>query len=209
LYREALSSGVHLQLRAREYYSVHPALTELATDARDLVRYTPLLWLEIKYKDGSRTQKRRLGIPKAEVAHFFETGTVTAETVEVLRPEHGAEAGALLQELADVCRRYPSPMRPDCLVNYHRSAWQDDRAALRITMDRGVTFFAPPENLFTRDFALVRGTLGQPAATLGSSVIEIKTRGSLPTWLERTLHEHGLSPQRFSKFIAASRTVHG
>lgn len=209
LYREAAHSGAHLKLRAREYYSVHPALTDLATDVRELVRYTPLLWLEIKHRDGLQSKKRRLGIPKREVAQFFETGAVSAKTVELLRPQHGADAAIVLAEVAAVCRRYRSPLRPDCLVNYRRSAWQDRQGALRITMDRAVAFFAPPANLFTRDFALVRETLGQPAGCLGSTVIEIKARENLPEWLERILLEHALVPQHFSKFVAASRLVHG
>jgi hypothetical protein len=209
LYQEAVQRAVHLKLRAREYYSMHPSLTDLVTDARELVRYTPVLWLEIKYRDGARTQKRRLGIPKRDVGRFFETGSVSSEMLELVRPEYGADAAAVLEEVASICRRYATPLRPDCVVNYRRAAWQDESGALRVTIDRAVAFFAPPADLFTRDFALVRGTLGPPVASLGSVVMEIKARGQLPSWLERTLGEHALAPQRFSKFVAASRTVHG
>ena len=41
----------HLKLRAKEYYDLHPELTETATDARQLVRFQPILWLELKHKD--------------------------------------------------------------------------------------------------------------------------------------------------------------
>jgi hypothetical protein len=209
LYCEAIHSPAHLKLRAREYYSLHPSLTDLATDARELVRYTPVLWLEIKRKDGERTQKRRLGIPKRDVARFFETGTVSPEMLELVRPDHGEEAADVLADVASICGRYPTPMRADCIVNYRRIAFQDEQGALRVTMDRGIRFFAPPADLFTRDFALERETLGTPAGRLGSAVMEIKARGPLPGWLERLLHEHGLTAQRFSKFVEASRNVHG
>jgi hypothetical protein len=209
LYDQAVNSAAHLKLRAREYYSVHPALTDLATDARELVRYTPLLWLEIKHKDGARTRKQRLGIPKRDVARFFETGSVTAEMIELARPEHGAEAAEVLADVANLCRRFETPLRPDCLVNYRRSGWQDPQGGLRITVDRAVAFFAPPDDLFTRDFALVRETLGEPAASFGAAVLEIKARSSLPEWLECMLAEHRLPPHRFSKFVAASQAVHG
>jgi len=209
LHREAVHSSTNLKLRAREYYSLHPSLTDLATDPRQLVRYTPLLWLEIKHKDGVRTQKRRFGIPKRDVAGFFETFAVSAEMLELLRPEHGEAAASVLTEVASICGRYASPLRADCVVNYRRNAFQDEAGSLRVTLDRGVQFFTPPADLFTRDFALQRETLGEQAGQLASAVMEIKARGPLPAWLRRLVDDHGLEPQRFSKFVEASRQVHG
>lgn len=207
LYREALASEVHLKLRAREYYSVQPSLTELVTNARDLVRFTPLLWLEIKHKDGFRTQKRRFALPKPEVGAFFEA-IARGSATDTLRPKGAADTACVLSEVADLCRKYPAPLRPDCIVNYRRAAWQDEAGTLRVTLDRAVGFFAVPDDLFAREFALVRETLGPPAGTLGAAVLEIKAHAELPDWLARLLREQRLTPRRFSKFVAASRAVH-
>ena len=209
LYREATASEVHCKIRAREYYSVHPSLTDLATDPRQLVRYTPFVWLVVKYRDASQTRKRRFGMPKRDLGRFLETGAVSLQMLELLQPEYGAEAASVLAEVVVICRRHATPLRPDCVVNYRRSAWQDEPGTLRVTLDRAVAFFAPSPDLFSRDFALVRETLGTPAGGLGAGVMEIKARGALPAWLTDLLAEHGLEPEHMSKFVAASRTIHG
>ncbi|MGH6960391.1 MAG: VTC domain-containing protein, partial [Dongiaceae bacterium] len=71
LYYDAVASESSLKLRAKEYYDLDPNFAELATHARQLVRPRPTLWLEFKHKDGARTGKRRLGIPKRDVPAFF------------------------------------------------------------------------------------------------------------------------------------------
>src|ERR1041385_6401132 len=63
VFRSATSGGRHFKLRAKEYYDLHPGLTETATDPRQLVRYQPTLWLELKYKAAGTTSKQRLAIP--------------------------------------------------------------------------------------------------------------------------------------------------
>jgi len=210
LYRAAIAGKHdHLKVRAREYYSVHPSLTEIATDFRDLVRHTPVLWLEIKYKHGMRTQKRRVGIPKREVPAFFQSGCVTGSMVDLVKPSYGGDAGEVLEEVASVCRTYGKPLETDCVVNYRRTAWQNEGGTLRITLDRNVASFAPPRDLWTRDFKFVRETLGTPVQTLESTVVEIKSRGDLPAWLEVACSQNAVRTEGFSKFVAASRAVHG
>jgi hypothetical protein len=198
LFRAAHGNEQHLKLRAKEYYDLHPDLTEIATDPRQLVRYQPILWLEIKERDGAHTGKRRIGIPKHDLPAFFERGEVSPDMTKV-------EARDTLEGLAALCARCREPLRADCVVNYRRTAWQDDAIGLRVTIDTGLAFFAPPSDLFDRDFALVRPTLGVPVAVETRRVIEIKTHGEPPTWLAGLLDQ----PVAFSKFEAASSAVHG
>jgi hypothetical protein len=48
-YRAAQDDHLHnLKMRAKEYYDVHPSLAELATDPRQIVKFQPVLWLELK-----------------------------------------------------------------------------------------------------------------------------------------------------------------
>lgn len=210
LFRAAREShDAHLKLRAKEYYDLHPGLTETATDPRQLVRYQPVLWLELKHRDGAHTGKRRIGIPKRDVPAFFAQGRITAEMIAIQETVHGADARAVLDSVAELCARCAEPLRADCLVNYRRHAWQDAAGELRITIDSALAFFAPPADLWNRDWALVRPTLGTPIASESHRVLEIKSHGDAPEWLTSLLDQNAIRAQPFSKFEAASSAIHG
>ena len=115
----------------------------------------------------------------------------------------------MLREVAGLCGRLSQPLQADCLVNYRRVAWQDDAGALRITVDLGIAFFAPPADLWQRNYALVRETLGAPSTVEGRCVLEVKTRGTPPSWLAGVLADGGAVREAYSKFESASQAVHG
>jgi hypothetical protein len=209
-FRAARANAEHtLKLRAKEYYDLHPSLAELATDARQIVKYQPVLWLELKIQDGARTGKRRFGVPKPQVPAFFAQGAVTSEMIELSRADHGAASEAVLTEIAAYCRLYDQPLRADCLVNYRRLPWQDEAARLRVTLDVGLELYAPPADLWQRRHALVRETLGAPVGRVEGGVLEVKSRGEHPRWLTELLAAVGARRERFSKFEQASLAVHG
>ncbi len=209
-FRAARADADHnLKMRAKEYYDLHPSLAELATDPRQIVKYKPVLWLELKFKDGTRSGKRRIGIPKRQVPQFFDQRLITAEMVELQRASYGAESEAVLREIAEYCARYDEPMQADCLVNYRRMPWQDQAGSLRVTLDVGVEFYTPPADLWERQRPLVRESLGPPVGRLDAAVLELKSRGEPPTWLRDLLERVGARYVRFSKFEAASQAVHG
>ena len=210
LYRAAVTHGDnHLKLRAKEYYDVHTDLTETATDARQLVRFQPVLWLELKHKDQAFTGKRRIGIPKQDVPAFFTEGRITTEMVDIQTQAYGSDARAVLDAVADLCAKCAEPLRADCLVNYRRTAWQDEAGELRVTIDTGLAFYAPPDDLWSRSWALVRPTLGSAVASEQRRVLEIKSRAALPAWLVEALAANHIRPAKFSKFEAASAAIHG
>lgn len=197
------------KLRAREYYNLDPSLTQLATSVNQLVRFDPVLWFELKTKHGHQVNKRRFGLPKAQVPSFLHRGTISSDIIAVQREQYGDKAYEFVQEVAQLCHESHHPFEVDCLVNYRRSAWQDDAGELRITLDQRVSFFHPPQDLWTRKTALIRETLGQPAEVLSCAVVEVKTRGAVPHWLQELLARYGATTSDFSKFGAASRAVHG
>jgi len=210
LYRAAVASESNLKLRAKEYYDVNPGLAELATDPRQLHHpFRPALFLEIKHKDGSRTGKRRVSIPKRDVPGFFGQGAITPEMIRLQEHVYGPAAERVLREVADLLGRYQEPMRADCLVNYRRLVWQDEPGAVRMTLDLGIAFFAPPEDLWQRDYTLVREELGSAVAVERRCVLEVKARGTPPAWLDTMLAQTGAVREGYSKFEAASRAVHG
>jgi hypothetical protein len=193
----------NLKVRAKEYYDLHPSLAEVATDPAQIVRYQPWVWFEIKRRDGARTTKRRFRLPKQDVAQFFTEGRVTPEVLELVE---GDEA---LREVIAVCRSIGDPLSAVCLVNYRRLSWQSDEAELRVTFDRGLASFAPLSDLWSRRQALVRNTLGAPAAQETSGVLEVKRRGAIPGWLAECLARLGVEPVPFSKFVTAARALEG
>jgi hypothetical protein len=204
-----LDTQHNLKMRAKEYYDMHPSLAELATDPRQIVKFTPVLWLELKFKDHTKTGKRRIGIPKAQIPAFFTQGTITPEMVDLQRDNFGAESETVLCEIAAYCGKYQEPFQADCLVNYRRISWQDATGGLRVTLDMGLEFYAPPPDLWQRKYALVRETLGQARGRLAEGVLEVKTRGAPPDWLRRLLDEAQATRDCFSKFETASEAVHG
>lgn len=209
LYRAARASESHLKLRAKEYYDLHPGLTETATDPGQLVRFQPLLWLELKSRDGSFSGKQRIGLPKRDVPGFFARGEITPAMVQIQEAAFGAEAREVLSAVAALCASCGEPLRADCIVNYRRRAWQDEAGSLRITLDTGLSFFHPPADLWDRESALLRGSLGAPVAMQAQRVLEVKTRGEAPAWLSELLSVQSISAASFSKFEAASSAVHG
>ena len=188
LYRLA-AAPVNLKLRAKEYYDLHPAMVEVATDPRQLVRYQPILWLELKAREHARTRKHRVAVAKREVAAFLRS----------------AGFAALCRDLAP-----PAALAPSCLVNYRRRAWQDEADQLRVTLDLHVAFHVVPDDLLTRTTPLVRETLPPPAHIESHAIVEVKsTTASIPAWLTATLVDLDATPAAYSKFAAASRRLHG
>jgi hypothetical protein len=128
--------------------------------------------------------------------------------VALQAPRQRADARSALLELAELCQHYGEAFEVDCLVNYRRIAYQDSAGHLRLTLDRNVAFFAAPKDLWTRKAALIRETLGPPGGSLQASILEVKSRGPLPEWLQLELQAAEAS-DNFSKFVAASAALHG
>jgi hypothetical protein len=218
----------HAKLRAREYYDLHPSLAELATHARDVVRRSPGVWVELKFRDGNRTGKRRLLMPRRYVPDLLSRpasrGTAVAEPPPPPVPADGDDPfapdaqtpaptpvwdEAVMREIRTFCAHYPEPLRADCLVHYRRLPWQDPEGALRVTLDVGVEFFAPPPDVWRGDQALVREALGTPKRRFERAIIELKCRTAPPSWLIDLLAKIRAEPSRVSKFEEASQAVHG
>jgi len=209
LFRAASEASSHLKLRAKEYYDLHPDLTETATDPRQLVRFQPILWLELKSRDGVHSGKRRIGLPKRDIPAFFARGEITPEMIAIQETAHGPDARGVLEAVAALCTSCGEPLRADCLVNYRRMAWQDAAGELRITLDTGLSYYRPPADLWERDWALLRPTLGPAVGSEARRVLEIKSRTDQPAWLRDLLEAQAIQLASFSKFEAASSAIHG
>jgi hypothetical protein len=218
LYRAVREDPNSLKIRAREYYDLHPELLELANDPRDIVRYSPVLWIEIKGKRDGRTHKRRIGIPKADLSPFFERGEVSQAMREIQRAarvdrpstaEPAAPSDDVIAELSALRARFSEPLRASCLVNYRRTAFEDTAGSLRVTFDQRVAYFSAAESIWQSEKPLVREALGMPAREQSGYILEVKTRGELPAWLTDLLERTGAEQHALSKFVTASEAVYG
>jgi hypothetical protein len=196
----------NVKIRAKEYYDLHPSLAELATDPAQIVKYQPWVWFEIKRRNGSQSTKRRFRLPKKDMPHVLKADRLSAEAL-LEGDRETAVAG--LSELAEYVQSLGEPLSANTLVNYRRLSWQDADSTLRITLDLGLSFHAPPADLWNRHQALVRTALGGGRSAFGAAVLEVKRRTALPSWLEEKLSELELKPESFSKFVAGAAAVHG
>jgi hypothetical protein len=208
-YRAAASGARSVKVRAREYYDVHPALAEVATSSNDLLRYDPWLWFELKRRSAGRSEKRRFRLAKRDVPAFFELATSRASTPPRALVERDAldEGNDELDIIEAYLRHLDEPLSATCLVNYRRVAWQSTDRSLRVTLDLGLSYHAPPADLFARERPLERGFLGRPASVLNDAVLEVKSRVTEPAWLLAAIRQANVVPVEFSKFVAATRSV--
>lgn len=193
----------NVKLRAKEYYDLHPALAEVATDPEQILHHQPWLWFELKRREGLITSKRRFRFPKAAAASLFRE-----RERDVLVPGDAAER-AEARALIEHVRAQPESIAPSAVVNYRRSSFQNADSTLRVTIDLGLSFFAAPSDLFERARPLARGELGVPLARESRAVVEVKHRVPPPDWLGQALGEAAGGAASFSKFIAASEAVYG
>ena len=193
----------NVKLRAREYL-----------DRRGEVEVTePLLWLEVKARLGAKTRKVRFSIPTREVPGFLNEGVITRQMIALQRSRWGESAEEVFREILDLCRKTEGPLRPDCLANYRRRAWEHSEGTMRITLDTELAYYRPPSNLFSEIRTLSEAVSGPPVRRAEHSIIEIKLLDEGPTWLHQLLRAAGVGPKDhqspYSKFLAASRAVAG
>ena len=208
-YRAATENAArNVKVRAKEYYDLHPSLAELATSASAIVRYQPWLFVELKHREGRRTRKQRHRLRKVDVPAFFTRDVLAGQAREAPR-EGDAVDTAELDEIVAYCRGLAEPLMASCLVNYRRLAFQDVGGALRVTADSDLAYYAAPGDLWTRKDALIRGSFGMPAGIEQRALIEVKSRGPAPDWLQSSLDRAGATQVSFSKFTRAAQAVHG
>lgn len=207
LYKFACENPPGLKVRAREYYDEHLSLTELVTYREALVRSSPILWIELKQSAGERNGKRRVGIPKRDVASFFDSGTISAAMLDGQRRVYRDGSEGVLDELLALCQRLDAPLRPSVLVNYRRCAWQSPDETVRVTIDCQLNFYAAHPSVFADAKSFEKQNLGKKVGSLNDCIVEIKSLGPPPEWLEATVAEYAGHTERFSKFIAASEAA--
>lgn len=205
LFHAAHGSDRNTKLRVREYDAVHPEMRALAE--REGRSFDALVWLELKVRNGDHTAKRRAAMPKADLEAFLKRGVRSASMEAIARGVPGTTEA--LRELHAFAHDFGKPLRPTCVVNYVRCAWQAVDGSLRVTVDRDVAFFPASDDQWRPQDLTERRSLGPPAAVEPCCVIEVKTHGELPQWLADVLDQCDAKRVDYSKFVAAMLTLFG
>lgn len=204
LCRAAVHTPVHLKVRARMYYD-EPA----AHDAAE-----PLVWVEIKERDGTHSRKRRAPVERAVAGRWFaalalDDHQMAKRACDASLAAYAAPEGiALLSDLAHTRVALGAPLLPSCVVRYRREAFQDVAGTLRVTLDQDVRAYRAPSAPFAAS-ALIASALGAALHEETACVLEAKSTGGLPDWLTALLAEHGARAVEYSKLVMASHAVHG
>jgi hypothetical protein len=204
LCRAAMRMPMHLKVRARTYHD-EPSFGGASE---------PLIWVEIKERDGARSRKRRAPVERAVAGRWFaalalDDQALVVSACDVNLAAHAEPAGImLLSDLTHTRVALGAPLLPSCVVRYRREAFQDAPGTLRITLDHDVQAFSAPRAPFASG-ALAHGALGAAMYEEAACVLEAKSIGGLPDWLTALLAEHGARAAEYSKLVMASQAVHG
>lgn len=197
LCRAATRGSVHLKVRARVYRD-EPRSPDVAPE--------PLVWIELKERDGLRSGKRRCALQLVEAMRWLTAlglrdepaSKAACEALVSIDPDRAA----LLGDLALTRAALGAPLQPSCVVRYRREAFQDVAGMLRVTLDQDVRVYRAPAAPFSE-------ALGVPVHEEPVCVVEAKSLGSVPSWLSELLDAHGARALDYSKLVMASRAIHG
>lgn len=212
--RACLDERNGTKIRVREYYDEHPDLAELATSSRDMIRVQPTIWLEVKGHTEGHSHKHRSAVDVAQLSELFAADSISSWLRRYAAALPSKELHGLLAEIGTLCDRHATPVGPDCVVRYRRRAWQDEQGSVRVTFDSQVAFFPAPASGRTYQGSLREAVVDDAAGSLDSYLVEVKCVGTAPAWLDALCRDAKLMPAQisgrsFSKFLAASRAVHG
>ncbi len=142
-------------------------------------------FLELKRNTGERRTKVRLPVSANEAEALLSGAAL---------PEQSAVT-TLLRQAAS------APVKPWVTAWYRRSTLATPDSSVRITLDEGLVFALPPERIGTGPATPSRLLDHAPPATL----LEVKWRGSAPSWLEWLLWMLEPFETRGSKFEQGMR----
>jgi hypothetical protein len=184
LTRRALQSPLKNQkIRLREYFT---------PDDEPL---SPFVWIEIKERERLSSRKRRFQLHKRLVPGFL-SGDLDFSVILTCQsgsPAPALEAFRAVRELAE------GPLIPLGAVRYRRRSLEGGVPEARLTLDRQISFYRGPIDLYVGARALDAGSVGKPLWGEPVAVVEVKTReAEPPTWCAAALR--GVLPEAYSKF---------
>jgi hypothetical protein len=186
LSRQGLARGSQaVKLRVKEYYQLIDGVP----------RGGPQCWLEVKVRLGAMVEKSRFKVARESVLDVLRDGP---------RASEDQETQAAIESFEAV--RRGRPLAPVVVAHYTRWTHQDPESRLRVTLDKGTTFHVPPPGLYTPAVPMgARVALPPPLEMEGRWIMEVKSLGPAPPWLDEVLE--GIEPADYSKFVAGLRAA--
>lgn len=138
------------------------------------------VFVELKKKYDGVVYKRRFDIPEAQAGEYLSGRAAPGQT-------------QITREI-DYFLRFYETLAPKVFLSYEREAYYTKEPSdFRVTFD---------ENILWRetDLSLRRGIYGENILQPGQTLMEIKTPGSIPLWMVKTLSEEGIRQTSFSKY---------
>ena len=139
------------------------------------------VFVELKKKYQQVVYKRRVSLPEREAMYYLGSDA------------SGGLDGQIGSEI-DYFRSFYRELAPKVFISYDREAFYDrEDDSFRVTFD---------ENIMWRDYdlSLTMPPRGNRILPPDTSLMEIKTSGSIPLWMTSMLSENGIFKTSFSKY---------
>lgn len=192
-YLASSKEAVSRRLRIREYAG--------AAAAGEPVRLMDLCYLEYKESQARQRSKARVRVAAHDIAEIIQK---PSRLIDGSRSPSRAElraAQVLVRELDG------KPLSPRLTTWYRRQSLRDGSGCVRVTLDTELSFCHP--------VSLGDGSAGQPvlpmervAGHAPACMLEVKSMGAPPPWLERAMRTLGRPPgTRLSKYAMGMRML--
>ncbi len=167
------------KIRLREYYSLNGPSPIFNTQC----------FLEVKTRSGQMVEKSRFAVDRDEIEDALIKGPSIIGNAEERTARRAFEEA-----------RGGRPLQPIFIVHYRRFTLEDKEARIRLTIDDMPTWHMPPLRLFSkgRPPACSRRDLPPPFSVESGWIIEVKSIGPVPYWLDDILENS--RPLPYSKF---------
>ncbi len=159
---------VSTKIRIKEYYQLR--------DAEPV--FGERCFVEVKTRSGQMVEKSRFALDRADVAKVLEKGPAPTQEPAVRSAHEAFEA-----------TRKGKALYPLFVAHYRRYTLQDSDSRLRITFDDMVSFHLPPDDVLSHTTGCTRRDLPPPLLMEPMWVVEIKTLGASPSWLDDILDQ--------------------
>ncbi|MCP4600016.1 MAG: polyphosphate polymerase domain-containing protein [Proteobacteria bacterium] len=156
-----------VKLRIKDYYTFESTAPVFAEKC----------WLEVKVRLGSMVEKSRFAVNRDVVARALNHGPGPMDN-----PKDQVAAEAFESVRADQL------LEPLLVAHYRRATLQDTESRMRVTFDDQLTFHMPPRHLCIGRVSCSRGDLPPPLRVEPKWVLEIKSLGSPPSWMEEIVN---------------------
>jgi hypothetical protein len=173
------------KMRVREYYLLRDSLPVFGERC----------FIEVKTRSGQMVEKSRFAVERRDIEKTLRDGPSPSSHQEE-RAAHEA-----FEEM-----RKGKPLQPIFVVHYRRYTLQDKENRIRLTIDDMVSWHMPPLGLIEKKQPVcARRDLPPPFLVEPNWIIEVKSTGPTPVWLEDILDSAKQIP--YSKFGVGVREL--